>query len=304
MHTLPPRHRLAWRVTVATRVAARVGAGRQLGAAPQVSAATTTLASLRPTDPWNTFTADITIRRKQVAEDGKPVSSAPTVTYRWEQQQVPWGWKTTMTLGQQERQTSQSLLVGSRELDSPVNVARAEDHGDGSPLRIFDKNGRSIDAQSLDVRKRLERFVGPRGNLPLDDASDAARSRKPGARGKEWLESIVADPRKASARRSRLERKYGKTVGQAKGFDRRLARTADGAVEVLSDRTSGLPVEINVSRNGGLESHTAIAYVRGADDTVVRRAVHREQLLPNGRGRRVVTDVEFSNVRLENRSGR
>lgn len=297
MHALPPRRRPS-RHPVASLVVAACAALLCTGLGAALGADATT-ASLKPSDPWNTFSADITIRRTHTGEDGKALSAAPAVTYHWEEQLVSSGWKSTMTLTAHERPTAQSLLAGPREVDGTFSIARIEDAGDGSPLRIFDKAGQPIQLSAA-VTQQLQGLVEPAASVPDMGSASAVRTA---LRGKEWIDAIVADPAKASARRSRMVKRYGKIVGQVNGCDRILRQTSDGAIEVLLQRSSAVPVEINVSRKGALAEHTTVAYVSGVANMLVRRTVRAERVLPNGRGARVVTNTELANVRLENRSG-
>lgn len=297
MHALPPCRRSSPHL-IASLVVAACAAIPCVGLTAAGGAGTVT-ASLKPSDPWNTFSADITIRRTHTGEDGKALSTAPAVTYHWEQQLVSSGWKSTMTLTAHERPTVQSLLAGPRELDGTFSIARIEDAGDGSPLRIFDKAGQPVQLSAA-VKQQLQGLVGPAASVQDMGNASAVRTT---LRGKEWIDTIVADPAKASARRSRMVKRYGKIIDQVNGRDRILRQTNDGAIEVLLERPSAVPVEINVSRKGALAQHTTIAYVSGVANMLVRRTVRAERVLPNSRGARVVTNTELANVRLENRSG-
>ena len=295
MHALPPRRRSFLR-SAAPVVVAACAALFGIGVAAGAGATT---ASLKPSDPWNTFSTDITIRRSHTGEDGKALSTAPAVTYHWEQRLVSSGWKSTMTLTAHERPTVQSLLAGPRQLDGTFSIARIEDAGDGSPVRVFDKAGQPVQLSAA-VKQQLQGLVGSTASVQNVGNANAVRTA---LRGKEWIDPIVADPAKAAARRSRMVTRYGQIVGQVNGRDRILRYTSDGVIEVLLERPSAVPVEINVSRNGALAEHTTIAYVSGVANMRVRRTLRAERVLPNSRGARVVTTTELANVRLENRSG-
>jgi hypothetical protein len=280
---------------VLTAYAAISGAG--LGAASTGS----TGPSLKPSDPWNTFSADITIRRKRLAADGSSLGAAPAVTYRWEQRLPASGsWKSTMTLTQQDRPNVQSLLVTTQAVQDALAVARVEDDGNGSPLRLFDRSGQPIQALTPETTDRLTQLVTTPETHAIDPRASSAR---PSWRGKEWVHAIVAEPSRAASRRATLDRRYGKVIGSVNGLDRRLLRTTEGAIEVLADRTAAVTREINTSKSSQLASHVSIAYQPGVANALVRRLTHRERLVPSGSGIRAVTDVELANVRLENRSG-
>jgi hypothetical protein len=295
MHALPPRRR-SWSFLAAHVLAASVVLP---GAGPGAAAAAGSTASLKPTDPWNTFSADVAIRRTQIGEDGQELSAASALTYRWEQSQVSAGWKTTMTVGQMAGPSAQSLIPGAAAVGDTFPIARLEDAGDGTALRIFDDAGQPIQASSLPASPQLQTLIGPNG---VSYALGATNSVRAARRGKEWIDLIVADPARAATRRTRMVKRYGNIVGQVNGRDRLLKQTRDGVIEVLLDRLLAVPVEINVTKNGTLVAHTTISYANGAANMPVRSVVHTERLLANGRGARAVTEVVLANVRLENRS--
>ena len=119
--------------------------------------------------------------------------------------------------------------------------------------------------------------------------------------GRDWIESVIASPNKQSDRRAALERQHGKPVGRIGGFDRFLTTRGEDTVEVLADSQTALPVEINTVRGGALVAHTTVSYTAGAGGSLVRRSVHTEHALPSPDGERAVTDIEFANVRFEER---
>jgi len=62
-----------------------------------------------------------------------------------------------------------------------------------------------------------------------------------------------------------------------------------------------VPLEVNTLRDGKLLSHSTIAYQPAADGSLVRRAVHAEQILSDVTGERSIIDTEYTSVRVERR---
>ena len=86
-----------------------------------------------------------------------------------------------------------------------------------------------------------------------------------------------------------------------RGLDRYVTTTGDRTDETLVDRQLQLPVEANVVRGGRLVSHRTISYEDAAGDLVVRRRVRTERLVSPTTGERAIVELEFTNVRLEQR---
>ena len=247
---------------------------------------------------WNTVTADITVRRSRVAADGTPAGeAAPTTRYRWERRLTAAGWHSTLTLVDGARPVIDTS-AGPKALDNPFAIARIEDDEDGSPLRMF--NGKDEEVPTPSV---------PLAGLPAGaDAPEAAREVsmagagvRPMTFGRDWVDAVVPSSSRTSSRRAALERRHGKAVGRVGGLDRFITTTGDDTLEVLADPVWALPLEINTVRSGALVSHTTLLYAAGSGGTLVRRTVRTEHGMPGGDGERLVTDVEFANVRLEQR---
>ena len=65
---------------------------------PTVPDLTSRTPGVAPAPAWDTFSADVTIRRRMVRKDGTPGPEAPEMRYRWVRTLGESGWKTTMTV--------------------------------------------------------------------------------------------------------------------------------------------------------------------------------------------------------------
>jgi hypothetical protein len=249
-----------------------------------------------PAETWNTFTADITIRHSRVKADGRPAGGAtPAMRYRWERRLTGAGWKSTMTF---ENETPVSLQSqgGRKQIENPFAIARIEDDEDGTPLRLFDRAGERVHVPSeLQLRRQFNRVPGP---LVANDTA-LANAVRPRTFGREWTETILATPSKAAARRTALERRFGRPAGMVRALDRFVSTHDQDTTEVLADPQSALPLEINVVRNQALLSHATMGYVRGEGGALIRQSLRIERAIPDAAGERTATDVEINNVRLE-----
>ncbi len=262
----------------------------RLDAAPAQSKATP------PTERWNSFSAEITIRHSRVKADGAPTGVAgPAVKHRWQRRLTASGWKSTMTLGSEPPVTVQGLN-GPKRIENPFAIVRIEDDEDGTPLRFFDRKGDQVRLPSAEELPRFNRTASPFS----DNTLSLANAARPVSFGRDWSDALVASPARAATRRAALERRFGKPEGRVRALDRFLSIRGDETVEVLADPQLALPVEINVVRDRTLVSHTTMGYVRGVGGSLIRRALHMERPLPDASGERTVTDVEVDNVRLEN----
>jgi hypothetical protein len=58
---------------------------------------------------------------------------------------------------------------------------------------------------------------------------------------------------------------------------------------------------MNLVQNGALVSHTRFAYERAASGAIVRQGVRVERLVS---GQRLVSEVRYSDIRLDQKGGR
>jgi hypothetical protein len=259
---------------------------------------------------WNTFVADVTVTATRVKADGTPagIATAP-LRYRWERSQSGAGWKTVMTIA--PRSVSVGAVESRRSVENPFAVVRIEDDEDGSPLRMYARNGKQLEAASLQT---LQQWTGARpGRTPAPGAPlfqeallrierESSLAPRPftGSAERDWIGAFVATPQQTTARRARLTQQFMR-AGQIRGLDRFTRIEGIKTHEILADPQSSVPVEVNVLHDGQLMSHTRIGYQPGADGSLVRQAVHVEQVLSSTTGERAVTNTEYANVRVERR---
>jgi hypothetical protein len=120
----------------------------------------------------------------------------------------------------------------------------------------------------------------------------------------EWIDAFIMPPAKRVQRLNAFERQFGQARESVRGLRRHLRRQGDGEREVLVDEEVGVPVEANLVEGGELVAHSTFAYERAASGALVRRGVRTERVLPGSHGARLVTDVRFSDVAVEQRGGR
>jgi hypothetical protein len=252
---------------------------------------------LDPAAPWDTFVTDVTIRHTRVRSDGTPVGAAARpLRYRWERTLGHLGWKTTLSF--HAATGAAESAADARPQDARYEVARLEDDGDGTRLRVFNRRGELMQLPPLEALG----LASARQLLPetADLAAGHGLVSTGGEDGREWIENFIASPARLPARRETLRRRFGREVGNVGGLTRFLKTDQGETEEVLADPASGLAVEVNLVRGGRLVFHSRLAYARQKDGAWVRRAMHVEQEVSDA-GDRVSTDLELSNIRLERR---
>jgi hypothetical protein len=229
--------------------------------------------------------------------------------YRWERSQSGAGWKTVMTIAEQ------SIAVDSggerQQVTNPFMVARIEDDEDGSPLRMYGRNGQLLQPVSAEQRRQLTdagmRQLGPDAAAALQNihpptgtpAPPATQRRVVGGAERDWIAGLVATPEARATRRALLAQQFV-AGGKVRGLDRFTRVDGPATHEVLVDPQSAVPIEVNTLRDGHLLSHSTISYQPAADGSLVRRVVRVERLLSPD-GDRAITDTEYANVHVERR---
>jgi hypothetical protein len=260
-------------------------------------------ASLAPTDAWNTYSADITLRRHRVDAAGQPVGDSVTAQqYHWERSSATGHWKTTMTLGPASPALLRTLR-GTAALDDRMLVARIEDDEDGSGPRIYNKRGDLLRAPGA-----LDQLLPPSAGtdpqrLPHPPPARGAGGQRPQATqsASQWIDNHFIKRNGHEARRRAFQRQHGPPVGHVRGLDRYVTTHGDRTDETLVDPQLQVPVETNVVREGRLVSHRTMSYAAAGSDLVVRRSIRTERLVSSKTGERAIVEIEFANVRLEQR---
>lgn len=268
-----------------------------------------------PAPAWDTFTADVTIRRRMVRKDGTPGPEAPEMRYRWVRTLGDAGWKTTLTVLSVAPDTIQTSK-GPQAVSRKVPVSRIEIGDARSPARIFDAEGRmlfmlptapptdtAVSASGAALPAELEAVRGAaaafKANLATAVAAGADAGRTPAdLRSREWVEHLLPTAAGRVARRAAFARDMGSPQGLVRGLERFVQNRDGDTTEVLSDPTWSVPVEINVVRDGALVSHSVLSYYEDPGAGLVRRSIRSEQLLSPESGDRALVDFELSNIRL------
>ena len=141
--------RLVWRQRrrIGATVAV-VGTTMAAGGPTVAQSRTTSTQSVR--ENWDTFQADVRIRRSRVKSGGGAAGpSIPAVEYHWERVRTGSHWKTTVMAKQSGAAVVRSLN-GLTQLNHPLAAVRMEDDEDGSPLRFYNNRGQQ---QSSNLRR-------------------------------------------------------------------------------------------------------------------------------------------------------
>lgn len=259
--------------------------------------------TVTPVDPdaVTAMTAEVSIRRTRVGEDGRPRGGAlPAVRYRLERTRTATGWRSTLRRLDRQRPLVRTS-AGEVALDQASAVDRVEDAGDGTPVRVFNDRGVEI---RLPSKARLRALAGgepgalrslglpePAGSEPAAPAATAPPSKDP-------LLGLVHPRRARGARREAITQRLGTAVGRVRGLDQHVVRSGDELQETLVDPDAAVPVEVSVTRDGATVERIRHEYAGLAGGGLLRRAVRSERLLPGGADRLVV-EVEFSGLRVD-----
>lgn len=318
-------------VVLATDAAAQSSVVERTERKPELTAQQ--LVDRAAADSWDTFTARVVVRRQLVGADGQPVGPRMATDAReefiWQRMKTSTGWKTTMTLVDGVPRTARSLQ-GSVTLPESPTVSRIEHDEDGTAPRLFNRAGVRLAGPTDALRARVgmsvagtaERATPETGPGLLASAAQVGTD-VPLAEGREWVRALIMSPADQPVRLRSMAQQFGKRVGLVRGLGRYVRDRVDperGVVvhEVLVDEQGGVPIEANVMEGGALVSHSLFAYERAVTGAMVRRGVRTERLLSGssiredgafGRalgvsGARVVSEVSYSDIRLEQKGGR
>jgi len=271
------------------------------------------------TPAWDTFSADVTIRRRMVRKDGTPGPEAPEMRYHWVRTLGDAGWKTTLTVLSVSPDTIQTSS-GPQAVSRKVPVSRIEIGDVHSPARIFDAEGRMLfmlptgappdssaapgSAPGTPLPAQLEAVRGAAAAFKANLATAVAAGTGPGdapadLRSRAWVEHLLPSAAGRAARRAAFARDMGSAQGTVRGLERFVENRDGNTTEVLSDPAWSVPVEINVARDGALVSHSVLSYDEDPGVGLVRRRIRSEQLLSPESGDRALVDFELTNIRLD-----
>ena len=204
-------------------------------------------------DGWDTLSADITIRRAHVNQDGSPAGDPPeTVQLHWERTKAAGGWRTTTTVVAASRRMARGPDGRDVPIPQKLTGTRVVDEADGSKLRVYDANGKELTAGRWNVAAAL-------GGDPAAEATAAAAGR-PTTRapilGREWADALVARTAARDRRQRALELRHGQPTSRVNGrdqvrqrarghHDRSSGRSGDGCSR--SKRTSrAVPISLRI----------------------------------------------------------
>jgi hypothetical protein len=248
-----------------------------------------------PTAPsWDTFSADLTIRRHLVRRDGKVGLEGPEMRYRWTRTLTGTGWKTTLALVSAAPDTIQTA-TGPQPVSRKLPISRVEIGDPQTPTRVFDTDGKMVFL--LPSQATQPAAIAAATALPASAGAVAVPDSAKQSR--DWIDQLMPTQAGSAARRASLVRAMGSPQGTDKGLERFLSNANGETTEVLSDPAWGLPVEINVVRDGALVSHSTFSYADDPGAGRIRRRLRSEHLLSPESGDRTVVDVEVSNIRLD-----
>lgn len=274
-----------------------------------------------PAPMWDTFTADVTLRRHVMKADGTPRFQGPEMRYRWVRRLDDTGWKTTMTLVSASPDTV-TTDKGRQQVSRKIPISRLEFGDPTTPAQVFDAEGRMVfmlptraaDAPAATDTAGPGAQAGPGSRQSASPTSTVraalARTTALGgaagtltaasweARSRDWVDQLMPSLDGRASRRTALIGSLGAAQGMARGLERFVSHGDGVTTEVLSDPGWAVPVEVNVVRGGTLVSHTVMSYLEDPGAGLVRRRMRSEQLLSPESGDRAVVDFELANIRL------
>jgi hypothetical protein len=238
--------------------------------------------------------------------------------YRWSRTLTDRGWKTAMTLVSSSPDTIQTAK-GPQAVSRKIPVSRIEIGDPQTPTRVFDADGRMAfllpsqapapNTGTTATDARPDR-AAPSSMAEAMAAAMAAAIALPAstggsepplsaARSRDWVEQLMPTRAASAARRAALVRSMGSPHSLERGLERFIGNADGETTEVLSDPAWGLPVEINVVRDGALVSHTTFGYAEDPGAGRIRRRMRSEHLQSPESGDRSVVDMELTNIRLD-----
>lgn len=211
------------------------------------------------------FSAEVTVERAVVNDQGRVIRDLPRSRYRIEQ-----------FAGGRNRMAMLPSTGGPRigPLADPYAGMVVEFDPAGSGLRLLGADGR-----------------------PLPGAPALPTSLAPPELG-QGHEGFVTPVRDTAKRRGDLSRHFGKRAGSVRRLERYLDTRGTRWQEVLVEPASALPVEVNVMQDGQLEEHHEFTYAETEPGQLVRTRTRSETRVPGTKGQRLVAMTTLVNVRV------
>lgn len=251
------------------------------------------------------FSVELAFQHSEVLPDGRTLTDTmPPMRIRVERVSRQGRSKQMTTL-----LSGQAVSLGLRPGSASLSSVEVDDGGevvsvmsDGS-RRLLPGLGELIQLTGRDVR-----------NQSLFSASNESKSVKswiqrlrlgnrPTPRRARNENGFVSRMSESAQRRAKAERLYGRPLGKLRGYDRYLLREGEISTEVLVHDTLVVPMEVNVAKNGQLQSHKRLVYQSDASGALRLYSTHLERLQPQSGGKRVVTDMQISNYRAATAGG-
>jgi hypothetical protein len=254
---------------------------------------------------WNSFSADVIIRRGVHGPAHQPEGSDPTaVAYRWERTYEGGRWKSIVRVVTSGRVGV--VAPTGKTVPIPPVIGRIEEDDDGTGPRFYTSEGTLVTPPAIADRRKMgvaeAVFANSDAFAGLPVLSGAPRTpRHLRTVDPDWLDTILPPPGLKEQRRDGLQRRYGKPLGTVGGWQRYVQESGDQTTEVLADADWAVPVEVRVLRRGMLTTRASFSFESGPGGSLVRRRSRSERLMPEGKGARMVLDVELANVKLEDR---
>jgi hypothetical protein len=182
-----------------------------------------------------------------------------------------------------------------------------EDLGDGSAPRFWALNGTEIKMPSPAAQARV---MGPDATaLGASMAEEMLRGADgiravPHTASSNWIDAFVMPAAGRQQRLDGFERQFGRRRGVVRGLSRYVRQEGEGECELLVDEAAGVVVEANLVARGELLGHSTFSYDRAVSGAIVRRGVRTERALSGSGGTRMVTEMSFSDIAVEQRGGR
>jgi hypothetical protein len=248
--------------------------------------------------PWNAATMDFVVSRQIVGGDGRANGIAKqTSRYHLDVSAAPAGWRTHLTIAHGTQ--SRTRWDGATVTDDPIGSIRVEDEGDGSPVRVFDRNGHEIRLPSNDVMARIAAGVPSLGEVRTQTfASTPPRQAR---FGRDWIAQMVATAPERGNRLRAVANALGKPAGRVGGLDLYVRQGPDRTVEELVDPDAGVVRETRVTAGGKRVLTMSTQYRRDTDGSLVKQTIHLEQAISGSSSASAIVDVEVENVAFERR---